>query len=132
MNEVILERLVKAAEEQARSAGEQLKWTRLFGLGQLKSIFEKNLISDGEKLVYEYSDGLRSTRDLERMTGVGKSTIALLWKKWFKMGLMEKSEKYEGRRMRRSFSLEDAGIDIPPLINQQQVGQTQSVEDEFE
>ena len=28
------------------------------------------------------------------------------------MGIMEKSKKYEGRRMKRSFSLADVGIEV--------------------
>ena len=108
MSEELLERIAKTVEEQ-------LKWTKLSGMAQLKAIFEQNFRSNDEKLVYELSDGERSTRDIEKITKVGRNKIAILWKKWYKMNIMEKSTKYEGRRMKRSFSLEDVGMEVPPL-----------------
>ncbi|QLH11268.1 hypothetical protein [Nitrosarchaeum sp. AC2] len=91
---------------------EHLRWTRLAGMEQLRTIFEKNLSSDEERKVYELSDGEKSVRDIEKITNVGRTKIAMLWKKWHNMGIMEKSEKYEGRRMKRSFSLADVGIQV--------------------
>lgn len=90
---------------------EQLKWSRLAGMAQLRTIFENNL-SGNERNVYELSDGERSVRDIEKLTNVGRTKIASLWKKWYRMGIMDKSEKYEGRRMKRSFSLADVGIEV--------------------
>lgn len=113
----------KLLERIARSMEEQLKWTKISGMNQLKSIFEQNLKPEDEKRVYELSDGERSTRDIERLTNVSRSKIATLWKKWYKMGIMERSEKYEGKRMKKSFSLLDVGIDVE-LPTGQQVTQT--------
>lgn len=112
MNDEMLERIAKIAEEQ-------LKWTKLSGMTQLKSIFEQNLRTDDDKRVYELSDGERSIRDIEKITNVGRTKIAALWKKWYKMGIMERSEKYEGRRMKKSFSLSDVGIDVELPTDQQ-------------
>jgi hypothetical protein len=91
---------------------EQLRWARLSGLSHLKTIFETELKTDEEKVVYEMSDGERSIRDLEKLTSVSRSRVALLWRKWYNMGIMERSEKYEGKRMRKSFSLFDVGMDV--------------------
>lgn len=121
MSEEVLERI-------ARSMEEQLKWTKLSGMNQLKSILEQNLRGDDEKRVYELSDGERSTRDIERITNVGRTKIAILWKKWYKIGLMERSQKYEGKRMKRSFSLADVGMEVE--IPTGQASQTQA--EEFE
>lgn len=115
MSEEILERIARIEEEKLKWTKEQFKWTKLLGMGQLKSIFEQNLRDDSEKLVYELSDGERSIRDIEKITNVSRTKIATLWKKWFNMGIMEKSTKYEGKRMKRSFSLSDVGIDIPQM-----------------
>lgn len=98
--------------EIARIMREQLRWARLSGLSHLKTIFETELKTDEEKVVYEMSDGERSIRDLEKLTGVSRSRVALLWRKWYNMGIMERSEKYEGKRMRKSFSLFDVGMDV--------------------
>lgn len=109
----------KLLERIARSMEEQLKWTKISGMNQLKSIFEQNLKLEEEKRVYELSDGERSIRDVERITNVRRTKIASLWKKWYKMGIMERSEKYEGKRMKKSFSLLDVGIDVELPTGQQ-------------
>lgn len=127
MSEVILERIARAMEEQ-------LKWTRLAGMSQLKTIFEQNLKTDQDKLVYDLSDGERSTREIEKIVGVSRTKISALWKKWYRMGLMERSAKYEGKRMARSFSLEDVGMEVPPIpqtLQAQDTSQQTKVE-EFE
>lgn len=108
MSEEILQKIARIGEEQ-------LRWTKLSGMAQLKSIFEQNLKDDSEKLVYELSDGERSIRDIEKITNVSRTKVATLWKKWFNIGIMEKSIKYEGKRMQRSFSLADVGMDIPRM-----------------
>jgi hypothetical protein len=122
MSDETLERIARIAEEQ-------LKWTKLSGMTQLKSIFEENLRTDDDKRVYELSDGERSIRDIEKITNVGRTKIAALWKKWYKMGIMERSEKYEGKRMKKSFSLSGVGIDVE-LPTDQQV--TEMKVEEFE
>lgn len=80
-------------------------------------------------MVYELSDGEKSIRDLEKITNVSRSKVSLLWRRWYNMGIMERSEKYEGKRMRKSFSLSDVGIDVelPNSLNAQK-----KPEEEFE
>jgi hypothetical protein len=112
MSEAILNDIHKTLKEQ-------LKWTRFIGVRQLKAVFDEMINKDDEKLVYELSDGEKSTRDIERLTNVGRTTVARLWDKWYKMGLMERSEKYGGGRMKHSFSLADAGIEVPALRAEQ-------------
>jgi hypothetical protein len=102
-----------------RNLSEQLKWIRLAGMSQLRTVIEQNLKTDDEKLVYELSDGEKSTRDIEKITRVGRTKIGILWKKWYNLGLMERSVEYEGKRMSRSFSLHDVGIEVPSLPQDQ-------------
>ena len=123
MDEQILVRIEKLMEQQ-------LKWAKLAGQSQLKTIFKETLTVEEEKMVYELSDGQRSTRDIERLTNVGRTKVATLWKKWYKMGIMEKSEKYEGKRMRRLFSLSDVGIEVELPTDTQTAQQT--IEEEVE
>ncbi len=98
---------------------EQLRWDRLAGMNQLKTIFETNLLSEDEKRVYELSDGEKSVRDLEKIVSIGRTKIISQWKKWYMLGIMEKSKKYEGGRMKRTFSLADIGIavSLPEMDN---------------
>lgn len=97
---------------------EQLKWTKLAGRTQLKSIFENNLKTDDERRVYELSDGERSTRDIAILTNANKDKISSLWRTWYKIGIMEKSKRYEGKRMKKFFSLSEVGIEVKiPEVN---------------
>lgn len=123
MSEAILNDIHKTLKEQ-------LKWTRFIGVRQLKAVFEETLSKDDEKIVYELSDGERSTRDIEKLTTVGRTTVARMWDKWYKLGLMERSEKYGGGRMKRSFSLAEAGIEVPPPPTGQQSPEPQQPEGE--
>jgi predicted mannosyl-3-phosphoglycerate phosphatase (HAD superfamily) len=108
---------------------EHLRWARLSGLVHLRTIFEKEFKGNEEKVVYELSDGEKSIRDLEKLTGISRSKVSLLWRRWYNMGIMERSEKYEGKRMRKSFSLLDVGLDVELPSS---IGLQKKSEDEFE
>jgi len=103
-----------------------LKWTRFAGMQQLRTIMTQNLETDTEMLVYELSDGERTTREIARLAGVGSNaTIAKYWKKWTKIGIVEPSEKRRGR-YQRICSLEAVGLTVPPMLQED----TQQIEAE--
>jgi len=92
-----------------------LKWTRFAGMQQLRTILTQNLTTDVEMLIYELSDGERSTREIAGLSGVGSNaTVASYWRKWSKLGIVEPSEKRQGR-FRRNCSLEEVGLTVPPI-----------------
>lgn len=92
-----------------------LKWTRFAGMQQLRTILTQNLETDTEMLVYELSDGERTTREIARLAGVGSNaTITNYWRKWSKVGIAEPSEKRRGR-YKRICSLEEVGLTVPPM-----------------
>ena len=96
---------------------ELLKWTKFAGMQQLRSILEKNLKTDAEKLVYELSDGSLSTREIAERVGIGsKTTISGFWKRWKQIGVVQESKSHEGR-FEHICSLGDVGITIPELPN---------------
>lgn len=92
-----------------------LRWTRFAGMQQLRTILTQNLTRDVELLIYELSDGERSTREIAALVGIkSHATVANYWKKWSKLGIVEPSEKYPGR-FRKICSLEEVGLTVPPL-----------------
>jgi len=98
-----------------------LKWTKFAGVQQLRTILTQNLTTDTEMLIYELSDGERTTREIARLAGVGSNaTIVNYWKKWSKVGIVEPSEKRRGR-YQRICSLEEVGLTVPPML---QAGET--------
>jgi len=110
-----------------------LKWIRLAGMQQLRTILTQNLTNDTEMLIYELSDGERSTREVARLAGVrSNSTVAAYWKKWSKIGIVEPSPRYRGR-FQRICSLEEVGLTVPPLPGEAtsvETKQNEGVEDE--
>ena len=94
---------------------ELVKWTKFAGIQQLRTILTQNLKNDTEMLIYELSDGERSTREVAKLAGVrSNATVAAYWKKWSKLGIVEPSSKYRGR-FRRICSLEEVGLAVPPI-----------------
>ena len=92
-----------------------LKWTRFAGMQQLRTILAQNLTTDTEMLIYELSDGERGTREVAAVSGVGSNaTVANYWRRWSRLGIVEPSERRQGR-FRRISSLEEVGLTVPPM-----------------
>jgi hypothetical protein len=103
-----------------------LKWTRFAGMQQLRSILVSNLTNDTQMLIYEYSDGKRSTREVAMLAGVkSNKTITDYWKKWVSLGIVEPSQKYQGR-FQRICSLEEVGLTVPPTTKTSSVEEQQN------
>ena len=90
-----------------------VKWKRFEGAQFAKKTLRELFSKDGEKLAYQYSDG-KSSREVATLSGVSDFSVRNYWKKWSIEGLVVPSQKYKGR-VERVFSLEDFGIEIPPL-----------------
>jgi hypothetical protein len=104
--------------EQIHNELREIKfWLKLSSLPTLRSILTESLRDDVDKMVYELSDGIRSTREiaqkLKKMEKkISHATVANMWKKWAITGLVEPSEEYQGRYS-KIISLESLGIEIP-------------------
>lgn len=90
-----------------------LRWTKTGAIMQLKPSIQETVQNDEAKLVYEYSDGERSTREIGKLAGVSHMTVKNYWEKWSELGIVEPTEKYEGGRFRRLCSLQELGIALP-------------------
>ncbi|MCW4050098.1 MAG: hypothetical protein NWE89_10230, partial [Candidatus Bathyarchaeota archaeon] len=97
---------------------ELIKWTKLLAKPRIIDLVRNNLNSDLELLIYELSDGLRSTRKISDLLSKQTShmTISNYWRKWNKIGIVEPSPKYAGRFV-HIFTLDELGISVPPLID---------------
>lgn len=94
---------------------ELLKWTKFAGMQQLRTVLNQTLKTDTEMLVYELSDGIRGTRDVAKIVGIGSNaTVAAYWKKWSRIGIVEPSLGHQGR-YQRICSLEEVGLAVPPM-----------------
>lgn len=98
------------SDDQIELLKEMTNWLRLIGMKQLIETINSVLTKNEEKLVYQHSDGYRTTREIEEFTGTNKDAIAKLWKKCFLSGLGEYKTASGGRRFKRTFDLELLGI----------------------
>jgi hypothetical protein len=118
----------EALREIASTLKELLKWSRFAGMQQLRTILSQNLGDESEALIYELSDGSRGTREIAKLAGIGSNaTVARLWKKWSKIGIVEQSTGFPGR-CQRICSLEEVGLPIPTCPGSVERGESQEDE----
>jgi len=109
--------------KQIRDELREMKfWLKLSSLPTLRRVLLENIRDDVDKWVYELSDGVRSTREIaHELKKMGKeishTTVANMWRKWAIYGLVETSERFQGR-YRRTISLESVGIQIPKSLKE--------------
>lgn len=83
---------------------------------EVKNTLADALDTDVKKLVYQKSDGAHGLVELAKLAGFGSnSTIANMWEAWLKLNLGESIPAKGGSRFKRSFDLEDFGIEVPEI-----------------
>lgn len=94
---------------------EILKWIKFAGMKGVKDQLNVTLETDQKRTIYQLSDGSKSIVDIHEITGASTGSISGYWQKWLKLGLGEKISVQGGDRFKRSFDLEDLGIEIPEV-----------------
>ena len=97
---------------------ELIFWTRLSAMPSIRKAVVDNLRTDIDKLVYQLSDGNRSSREIANTIrrggrSVTHVTVTNMWRKWAILNLVMPAQR-RGRYMRVA-SLESLGIEIPQL-----------------
>jgi len=105
---------MEVLREIARSLHELVTWTRVMGYPAVREMLEKVLDSDEKRLVYHLTDGRRSMREIQEMTGVNVRYVSTWGQEWERIGIVESSRvsSVKGRRQ-RVFNLADFGFQIP-------------------
>lgn len=106
---------MSADTEQTKLLREILKWIKISGIKEVKSLLETQLPNDSKKLIYRLSDGTKGTQEIAKIVGVGYVSVFNYWKEWEKTGLGESISVIGGSRFKRSFDLEDFGIKVQIL-----------------
>jgi len=95
---------------------EMLKWTKFAGMKEVKNTLVSVLDTEQKRLVYHLSDGTRGTVEIAKLAGIGSTgTVFDMWQAWLKLGLGESIPVRGGSRFKRSFDLEDFGIEVPQI-----------------
>ena len=97
---------------------ELIFWIKLSAMPSIRKAVVDNLRTDIDKLVYQLSDGNRSTREIANIIRRGGRsithvTVMNMWRKWAILNLVMPTQR-RGRYM-RVISLESLGIEIPQL-----------------
>lgn len=105
-------------ESLSEKLDELIFWSRFSALPQFRALLIDTLREDIDKLVYELSDGRRSTREISKTISRGgrtitHATVANMWKKWSILNLVMPAQR-KGR-FKRLVSLKSLGIEKPQL-----------------
>jgi hypothetical protein len=102
-------------KEQTSLLREILKWIRFMGMREVKNTLLNALDTEQKRLVYHLSDGSRGVIEIAKLVGLGKTTVFDMWQTWLRLGLGESIPVKGGSRFKRSFDLEDFGIEVPKI-----------------
>jgi len=92
---------------------ELVKWTKVTSIPHVRKLLLELLTTPKEKKAYQISDGEKTSREVARLSKLGKFKVQTMWKAWIISGIAEPVPvKGGGNRAKRNFSLDDFGIDI--------------------
>lgn len=100
-------------DEQTAILKEILKWIRFTAAKEVKNVLGNALDTKQKSLIYHLSDGNRSSAEIGKSAGVSDMTVRRLWATWARLGVVESIKVRGGDRYKKSFDLEDFGIEIP-------------------
>ena len=106
------------SEALSEKIDELLFWTRYRQWKTFSADLKTALKDDIDKLVYELSDGERSTREIAQFISkmgrkITHTSVANMWQKWASIPLVMPGRRTG--RYRRVTSLKLAGIELPTL-----------------
>ncbi|XHH08079.1 MAG: hypothetical protein ACFCUE_10955 [Candidatus Bathyarchaeia archaeon] len=102
--------------EQTIILKEILKWVKFAGLKEVKELLLTTTNNDPKKLlVYHLGDGNHGANEIASLLSIGNKTVLGLWELWLKMGLGENVPVKGGSRFKRSFDLQEIGIEVPEI-----------------
>lgn len=102
---------------------EILRWTKIGALN-LREALAQELATDQQRLAYELTNGVRSSRDVASQSGVSFVTVTNWWRRWSDLGFVDPSPKYPGR-VQRLCSLRMLGIPVPEEKTRSTTNRTQ-------
>jgi len=106
-----------SADEQIRLLREILKWIRFVGAKEVRGVLEGTLDSEQKRLVYHLSDGGRGAVEIGKAANISDRTVRRYWESWARLGIMEPMKVGGGERYKKSFELEDFGIEVPQVAS---------------
>ncbi len=92
---------------------EMLKWTKFAGAKEVRNVLSAALDSEQKRLIYHLSDGNNGTVKIGEAAGISSETVRKYWESWSRQGIVDAIKVQGGQRYKKSFDLEDFGINVP-------------------
>jgi len=99
--------------EQTELLREILKWIKFAGAKEVKSVLLATLDTEQKRLVYHLSDGDHGSLEIAKAAGTSDTTVRRHWASWARQGIVGPLKVRGGERYKKSFELEDFGIEVP-------------------
>jgi hypothetical protein len=119
--------------EQIGILKEILKWIRFAGAKEVKNVLLTTLDTEQKRLVYHLSDGDKGSLEIAKAAATSDTTVRRYWASWVRQGIVESLKVRGGERYKKSFELEDFGIEIPqmkPLVKPSEAKPVADVKEE--
>lgn len=99
--------------EQTEILREILKWIKFAGAKEVKNVLLATLDTEQKRLIYHLSDGVHGSLEIAKAAGTSDTTVRRHWASWARQGIVESLKVRGGERYKKSFELEDFGIEVP-------------------
>lgn len=101
--------------EQTEILKEILKWIKFAGAKEVKNVLLATLDTEQKRLIYHLSDGDHGSLEIAKGAGTSDTTVRRNWASWARQGIVEPLKVRGGERYKKSFELEDFGIEVPQV-----------------
>lgn len=105
----------KINEEMLATLKEMLKWVKFTGAKEVRNVLMNVLDTEQKRMIYHLSDGEHGTIEIGKLAKVSDGTVRLYWKTWSRLGIMEPMAVKGGTRYKKSFDIEDFGLNVPQI-----------------
>jgi transposase len=113
--------------EQIEILKEILKWIKFAGAKEVKNVLLTMLDTEQKRLIFHLSDGNRGTLEIAKVAGTSDTTVRRYWASWARQGIVESLKVRGGERYKKSFELEDFGIEVPQPKTVVQTGEPRQI-----
>lgn len=105
--------MAQQTNEQTEILREILKWIKFAGAKEVKNVLLAALDTEQKRLIYHHSDGNQGSLEIAKTAGTSDTTVRRNWSSWARQGIVEPLKVRGGERYKKSFELEDFGIEVP-------------------
>ena len=91
-------------------------------------IFHSALDTVQKRIIYQLSDGNKTIFEIAKAASASDHTIRRYWETWARQGIVESLKVRGGERYKKTFELEDFGIEVSQVIKEKDVSNQKKME----